>query len=475
MLPGKLFNNWKDKLINQLLMKKFFFIMFLGCLITPTIYSQPGPNEIDSLKKVLAITNADTTRVHLLRQTGYIQRNLTVLQQALALAKKIKYVTGIVNCYNTMGNFFFGNSNYPNAIEFYLLGLKISEENDYLAGIAKTKGNIGSVYIRQGNYSRGLGYSLEALSISKSLNNLRSFGIQSYDIAGAYLQLGKTDSALFYANQSYQYAILSKDSNALTNSLHTLGNIHHSLGNVKLSLEYYRMAIPYSAGYTFILPEIYVSMAKLYQQTGEMDSCILYAEKGLRSAQEYNNGDMIFQSAGLLSSLNEKKDLSKSFYYYKLAVAGKDSMFNSEKIKQMENLSLNETLRQQERETEKHKINEERKQNIQYAAIAIVLITFVILFLLLSRSVIVKTKFIEFFGVLGLLAVFEFINLFIHPYLSHATNDSPVLMLVVLIAIGALLIPLHHRLEKWITKIMVEKNKKIRLEAAKKTIQQLEG
>jgi hypothetical protein len=48
-------------------------------------------------------------------------------------------------------------------------------------------------------------------------------------------------------------------------------------------------------------------------------------------------------------------------------------------------------------------------------------------------------------------------------------------MLVVLIAIGALLIPLHHKLEKWITKIMVEKNKKIRLEAAKKTIQQLEG
>ena len=76
---------------------------------------------------------------------------------------------------------------------------------------------------------------------------------------------------------------------------------------------------------------------------------------------------------------------------------------------------------------------------------------------------------------LGLLAVFEFINLFIHPYLSHATNDSPVFMLLILIGIGALLVPLHHRLEKWITKIMVEKNKKIRLAAAKKTIATLEG
>ena len=103
------------------------------------------------------------------------------------------------------------------------------------------------------------------------------------------------------------------------------------------------------------------------------------------------------------------------------------------------------------------------------------IITFIILFLLLSRSIVVKTKFIEFFGILGLLAVFEFINLFIHPFLSRATNDSPVLMLAILIAIGALLIPLHHRMEKWITRIMVEKNKKIRLAAAKKTIEQLEG
>ena len=76
---------------------------------------------------------------------------------------------------------------------------------------------------------------------------------------------------------------------------------------------------------------------------------------------------------------------------------------------------------------------------------------------------------------LGLLAVFEFINLYIHPYLAHATNDSPVLMLLVLIAIGALLIPLHHKLEKWITNIMVEKNKGIRLAAAKKTIATLEN
>lgn len=70
---------------------------------------------------------------------------------------------------------------------------------------------------------------------------------------------------------------------------------------------------------------------------------------------------------------------------------------------------------------------------------------------------------------------FEFINLLIHPYLSHYTNNSPVLMLSALVIIGAMLIPLRHRIEKWVIEKMIEKNKRVRLAAAKKTIASIEG
>ena len=455
-------------------MKKIFFLTII-IFFSLLIQAQPNPNDIDSLRLVLAKTNADTTRVELLRATGYKERNLGVLNQALMLAKKIKYINGEANCYNGIGNYFFGNSNYPKAMEYYLEGLKISEANNYAVGIAKTTGNIGAVYLTQGNYRQALNNFLAAIAITKSTKNIRSRGIQSYDAAKAYLYLGKTDSALTFGTQSYQLAVASNDSNALTNSLKTLGEIHQRLNNLKLAFEYYRMAIPFSHGYLFALPEIYVSMAELFRQTNELDSCILYAERGLQSAQEYNNGDIIFKSASLLSTLYEKKDVNKSFNYYKIAVAGKDSMFSAEKIKQIQNLSYNEMFRQQERESDKLKAREERNHNLQYAAIAIGLITFIILFFALSRSIVVKERFIEFFGVLGLLAVFEFINLFIHPYLAGVTNHSPILMLLILIAIGALLVPLHHKLEKWITKIMIAKNKNIRLASAKKTIAKLEN
>jgi hypothetical protein len=73
-----------------------------------------------------------------------------------------------------------------------------------------------------------------------------------------------------------------------------------------------------------------------------------------------------------------------------------------------------------------------------------------------------------------LLILFEFINLLIHPFLESVTHHSPVLMLLALVALASLLIPLHHRMEKWIKEKMTDKNKIIRLENARKTIEQLE-
>jgi len=70
--------------------------------------------------------------------------------------------------------------------------------------------------------------------------------------------------------------------------------------------------------------------------------------------------------------------------------------------------------------------------------------------------------------------VFEFLNLLLHPFLERITHHSPVLMLLALVCIAALLVPLHHRVEKWATTKLVEKNKQIRLAAAKRTVEELE-
>jgi uncharacterized membrane protein len=97
------------------------------------------------------------------------------------------------------------------------------------------------------------------------------------------------------------------------------------------------------------------------------------------------------------------------------------------------------------------------------------------LFLLMSRSFITNARLIKFLSILALLLVFEFINILVHSYLEELTNHSQVLILLMLVGIAALLIPIHHKLEKWTVVKLIEKNKRVRLAAAKVTIEQLDA
>jgi hypothetical protein len=182
----------------------------------------------------------------------------------------------------------------------------------------------------------------------------------------------------------------------------------------------------------------------------------------------------VIESGKLLSKLYQSKnDNEAALRCLQISLAAKDSLFNRERTMQIQNLLFNETERQNEIAEKVKKDAAERKLNIQYAFIALSIVAFIILFLLLSRSIIVNEKWISFFGILGLLIVFEFINLLIHPFLETVTHHTPVLMLLALVLLASMLIPMHHRLGKWVKEKMTVKNKKIRLANARKTIEKL--
>jgi len=48
-------------------------------------------------------------------------------------------------------------------------------------------------------------------------------------------------------------------------------------------------------------------------------------------------------------------------------------------------------------------------------------------------------------------------------------------MLLAMVCVAGLLISLHHRMERLITNMLVSKNNRVRLEAARRMIEELEG
>jgi hypothetical protein len=61
----------------------------------------------------------------------------------------------------------------------------------------------------------------------------------------------------------------------------------------------------------------------------------------------------------------------------------------------------------------------------------------------------------------------------IHPWLANITHHSPVLLLMANVIIAGILISPHHYIEHLINHKLVEKNREVRLKAARKTIASL--
>jgi hypothetical protein len=296
------------------------------------------------------------------------------------------------------------------------------------------------------------------------------------NLSGSFLNSNQTDSAFFYAQKMYEQSIKIHDTLSSYVTA-VMGNVYLKMNQPDVAFAFYKRGIRAATATQKIddLMRAYMPMANYFDKTNQPDSALYYWKKPF----EY----------GPREAFSAKLNASKKIYAYYLArgnndsavkymnhfIAGNDSVNSTNKVAQLLAAKFEEELRQQEQENAREAEKESRSHNIQLAVTAIAILIFLILFLLLSRSILVSHRVVAFLNVLVLLIVFEFMNLLIHPWLEKVTHHTPALMLLGLVAIGALLVPLHHKLEHWTTQRLVEKNKAIRLAKAKKTIEELEA
>lgn len=453
-------------------------ILFFGFALSSFCQNR----EMDSLKQLLSRTTSDTFRVDLLVKLGLLEQSfeggLRYAEDALALAKKIHYKKGEGASLNQIGNQYFAASNYPTALNFYFQGLKRREEAGDTKGISASNGNIGNVFSQLGDIDRALSHHLKSLQFSPSTDaygKAAALGNVGID----YAIRGQLDSALYYQQRAYELYNQSQSKYQYIVTLNALGGLHTKLGNYELAKSYFSLGLQNGVAYNDSINTAftYLGLAKLFKQLKQEDSCIAYAKRAMIYArpQQTVAQNVIVEAGKLISQLYAGKNDKEAYTYLKLAMDTRDSTFSREKILQIQNMAFAEQERQKEIQEQKMKEAEDRQHNLQYAAIAFGVVTLVVCFLMLSHSVLANQKLIKFLGIVSLLIVFEFLNLLLHPYLGEFTHHSPVWMLLTMVCIAALLVPLHHRIEHWLTHKLVEKNNKIRLAAAKKTIAQLEG
>ena len=418
-------------------------------------------NKIDSLQQLLAIAKEDTTQVNLLNQVSrsFFSSNtdsaLIYADRAKEFSQKIGYVKGEVRSLTHIGSIMIMTGNFSKALEIGLEALTKSEASGDERLIAISYHILNGVYSEQGDLKRAMPYGLKEKKILEKINDEWTLSSNLVNIGNDYRQSDQLDSARIYLNQSLNIALRIGRTGVIAASYLNLGLIHAKTKRYDIAIGYLRLAIPnfkIDDDNLYLLISTYDALSEVYDSTNQTDSAFYYARLTYDQAKEMDYIWGVLSSSQRLASLfKTSKQLDSSVVYYEIAMAAKDSSTNQEKQKQIQALTFNEELRQIKIAKQKSEEVAARKRNLELAGIAIFIPLFLLAVLLLGRRK-VKSRTIEFLGILGLLFLFEFIVLFAHPYIGHWTHESPVWMLLILVAVAAILIPLHHRSETWIKK-----------------------
>jgi tetratricopeptide (TPR) repeat protein len=374
-------------------------------------------------------------------------------------------------CYDYIA---FGNK--VKSLEFGIKANQAAEKsnNDRLKTFAKAM--LALTYLTMGDFEKAESYNKAAMEAGSKYETDIISVCAVNDMGTIYLAMGKIDSALVYTQKAYEMAIKSGINYWLTSTYLQFGSIHAAMKNSSLALNYWNLALNEAnrIGSPKFVSTAYNAMAQFYYASNQPDSAKLYATRAISSVNNTAFYTLNVDPAKLLLNIYRNSNVDSAFKYSEIYRTANDSLFNIRTLQQAQLMAVEEEARLAELKYEEEKSDEARKTNLEYTFIAIGIVGFFMIFLVFSRSYITNPKIIEFLSVIALLIVFEFFNLLIHPLLEKVTHHSPVLMLLALVGLAALLIPLHHKLEHWAVHKLIEKNKQSRLEAAKKTIEQLE-
>jgi hypothetical protein len=454
-------------------MKRFPILIISVLISVSNVFSQSGHTSKSPLQ-----ARFDSLRI--VNRSYYLSGKLDSMPASnalmLQLAAKLQNDSSISRSYGAVANYFSAKGDYSRALEYDIKAMEASDRG-YKPNSATFRGNIANIYLTLGNYQGALQYLHNAQKYQVYDTVLsRSFipGI----LASVYLELKKPDSVLKYVQIAFQINTEMEHKNIKDPFLKgnvraskavlygIFGQLYEIMNEPEQVKYYYKKAIRYSDSLNLQGPAMRTAIryGKYLAGQKKYDEAKDYGIKSFAMARKDHFKQVVIDASGMLYAMYDRQNNKDSAYYYlKLKNLYQDSIAAEQKANQLQGLIINQHLKEAEQEAKAELDAEQRHRNIEYALIAVGIVSFIILFLLISRSIIVNPRVVEVAGVIGLLIVFEFINLVIHPYIAEFTRESPLPMLLILVAIAAIIVPLHHRLEHWVKHKLVEKNKAIRL------------
>jgi adenylate cyclase len=248
----------------------------------------------DSLLKELPRQKEDTNKVDLLCELirsvsrANPDESLRYGQQALELATKLSWETGMASAHNIMGTVCREQGNFPKALEHMKYSLEIYQHQNKIVGVAAVLSNIGLVYLSQSDNLKALEYFSKALKIDEE-NGFTQFAANvTNNIGNIYSAQGDYTKALEYHLKAYEAHVRLHNKAGIANACNNLGCLYQEMKNYDKSLEYFikSLKLYHELGDLRSVGFSWSNLGDIYTDKGEYAKALPYFEMGRKISAE---------------------------------------------------------------------------------------------------------------------------------------------------------------------------------------------
>lgn len=379
-----------------------FFILFLFLFL-----SSPGQNSVlDSLTVSLQKIGEDTTRVktynrissELEAQSNFSGAKLYALK-AISLSEKLAFPPGSVMGNKILGNSFFDQGDYPRALEYFFSSLKIQEKLNNPSGTAAILTNIGNTFNNELDYAKALEYYERARQLFDSVKTSQGKAYANVLLGEGVALEGKKeyDRALEKYSFAQQICETQNDSGGLATLLNNIGNTYKdNKHDYPKALEYYNRALKIDEKIAdkYNAATVLNNIGSVYHLRKNDKVALSYSLRSLALTKEINALDLSKDAESQLSDIYDAMgDKSNALLHFRAFIDARDSIFSSEKIKDIANQEARRREEKMDIDFKESQIRQDadlkRQKTVTYAftvGFALVLILIVVVFRSLRQS-----------------------------------------------------------------------------------------
>jgi serine phosphatase RsbU (regulator of sigma subunit)/Tfp pilus assembly protein PilF len=346
--------------------KRYFSAILFITFISSFAFSQQSVR--DSLFAKLGTEKTDTAKIRLLNDIALTfekenaSRKVSYAREALQLAQKTGDKRGMANSYRILGDHYNDHSDFPEALKYYFMELKIREDLNDKKNQRILHNRIGIVYSYQKKNYEALKQFQIVAKFAEELGDKRTLASTYNNLGVVNKNLGKYKEATEYYEKSL--AIFKelgfKEGIAATYS--NIGIAKVQMGDTEGAMEYYLVAkklfeeLNDDRG----LGGAYVNIGELYLTLGDLD----LAEQQFNKAMVYSDKSGFRVNKrdaydGLYKTYERKKDYKNAYTYYRAFTALRDSIVNEEGNKRIQDIEKRYETEKQEKQIEILKQKEE--------------------------------------------------------------------------------------------------------------------